>query len=155
MKKLSSLNLIGVGLGLGVATIPLVIGAVSANSPLYVGNNSVNSRMTLVAQNTEASEEFTVVGNEPFWNVIVNQSGIFYETPETKKERLSSYIPPQKADGRPLDVVRVYRWEGKRNGILIINKVTACSDTMSDTNYPYMATLILGNTVRTGCALRK
>ena len=97
-------------------------------------------------------EQFIVRGAEPFWNVTINRNGIVYTTPETKQS--FPLVAPIAAQGRPLDVVRVYRLKGANN-LLVIKKVDACSDTMSDTKYPYSATLILGNTVREGCAEKK
>lgn len=97
-------------------------------------------------------EEFIVRGNEPFWTVTVGKQGIVYQTPETKP-RSFRYITPIAAQGRLLDTVRVYRLG--LNNSLILKKTDACSDTMSDRKYPYSATLILGDTVKEGCAERK
>lgn len=98
-------------------------------------------------------ESFTVVGNEPFWNVEINQSGITYSTPEPKKMMFPS-VAPLSAEGRPADNLRVYRLSGMTSGTLIIRK-GACSDTMSDRKYNYSATLMLGDTVKEGCAIKK
>jgi uncharacterized membrane protein len=151
MKQLLSLKSIFLGVGLSLATIPLGLSAVSAPATADVAQKSLGGRTTLAATNVE---EFIIRGNEPFWRVTVSKDGIFYETPEIKKQRLSPYVAPLKAEGRPLDVVRVYRLQRRPNSMLIINKVDSCSDTMSDKSYPYTATLIMGNTVMTGCAER-
>jgi uncharacterized membrane protein len=93
--------------------------------------------------------EFIVRGNEPFWNITIGKKGIVYTTPDTKP-RTFPYVAPIGAQGRPIENVRVYRLQG--NNILVLKQVNSCSDTMSDKNYPYSATLIMGNTVREGCA---
>lgn len=98
-------------------------------------------------------ESFTVVGAEPFWNVEINQSGITYTTPDPKKISFP-YVAPLSAEGRPADNVRVYRLRGMTGGTLMIRK-GACSDTMSDRKYNYSATLVLGDTVKEGCAIKK
>lgn len=98
-------------------------------------------------------ESFTVVGAEPFWNVEINQSGITYSTPEPKKVMFPS-VAPLSAEGRPADNVRVYRLKGMTGGTLVIRK-GACSDTMSDRKYDYSATMILGDTVKEGCAIKR
>lgn len=100
------------------------------------------------------TEEFIVRGNEPFWSVTIGKRGIVYTTPDTKPQTFP-YVAPLAAQGRPTDLVRVYRLQGTGNNLLILKKTPACSDTMSDRKYPYSATLILGNTVREGCAERK
>jgi uncharacterized membrane protein len=96
-------------------------------------------------------EEFIVRGTEPFWAVTVSRRGIVYTAPDTKPQSFP-YVAPIAAQGRPLDLVRVYRLQGPANHLLIIKKEKACSDGMSDRQYPYSATLVLGNTVREGCA---
>jgi uncharacterized membrane protein len=115
---------------------------------------SANLLANLLIANAQTAkiEEFISVGNEPFWNVAVRKSGIVYSTPDAKKQTFP-YVAPLKADGRPADLVRVYQLRG--NNMLIIKKVSNCSDTMSDNKYLYSATLILGNRVLEGCAQRK
>jgi uncharacterized membrane protein len=95
------------------------------------------------------AERFLVVGNEPFWSLSISKQGIVYRTPDAKP-RTFAYVAPISAQGRMPDTVRVYRLQG--NNTLVLRKVEACSDTMSDKVYPYSATLILGNVVRDGCA---
>ncbi|WP_337884167.1 hypothetical protein [Fischerella thermalis] len=109
----------------------------------------------LLAQNTTSTEEFIARGTEPFWSVTVSKkNGIVYSTSENRKLTFP-YVTPLQASGRPKDLLRVYRLRGKTNNTLIIKKEDACSDGMSDIQYPYSATLILGNTVLEGCAQRK
>lgn len=102
------------------------------------------------------SEEFRVVGTEPFWGMSVSKRGMVYSTPESQP-RSFPYTAPMSAQGRPADLVRVYRLQGKpsTSHVLVIKKVAACSDGMSDKQYPYAATLILDNAVREGCAERR
>ncbi|MEC4817390.1 MAG: hypothetical protein SAK29_29570 [Scytonema sp. PMC 1069.18] len=120
--------------------------------PLIRGDRSFASDK-FIAQ-TANNEVFNVVGTEPFWNVNVSKRGIVYSSPEVKKQTFP-YVKPLKAEGRPEDLVRVYQLKGRNNSTLIIKKVNSCSDGMSDKNYPYSATLILGNQVLEGCAERK
>ncbi|MBE9205014.1 hypothetical protein IQ244_00370 [Nostoc sp. LEGE 06077] len=101
---------------------------------------------------TPSSEKFVAVGTEPFWSVTVSKNGIVYSSPEVKQQTFP-YVKPLTAAGRPADLVRVYRLRG--NNILILEKVSACSDGMSDKNYPYSAVLILGNKVLDGCAQKQ
>lgn len=116
--------------------------------------NAANSAQTPPA--ATRSEEFRGVGTEPFWGISISKRGIVYSTPDAKP-RSFPYVAPVSAQGRPADLVRVYRLQGKpnTNQVLVIKKVAACSDSMSDKQYPYSATLILDNTVREGCAERR
>jgi uncharacterized membrane protein len=130
---------------LGFGASLLAVGPSVANKATFT------SGATLASANTE---EFISRGTEPFWNVTVSKSGIVYSSPDIKKQRFP-YVTPLKASGRPADLVRVYQLRGRANSMLIIKKVTSCSDGMSDKQYPYSATLILGNTVLEGCAEKK
>ena len=103
---------------------------------------------------TSEIEEFNVVGNEPFWDIKIEKTGIVYQALDQKTQYFP-YSYPLSAQGRPIDQVRVYQLRGKRNNMLILNRVESCSDTMSEKNYPYSATLIMGNQVFDGCAERK
>lgn len=117
-------------------------------------NNNISRENVLISQTPARVETFTARGTEPFWSVTVNRNGIVYSSPEVSK-RTYPYVTPRTAEGRPVDLVRVYRLNGQPNGTLIIKKADSCSDGMSDKIYPYEATLILGNQVLEGCAERK
>lgn len=119
----------------------------------YANNNTLGENF-LISQTPAKVETFTARGTEPFWSVTVNRNGIVYSTPEVSK-RTYPYVAPMMAQGRPVDMVRVYRLNGQPNGTLIIKKADSCSDGMSDNVYRYEATLILGNRVMEGCADRK
>ena len=97
--------------------------------------------------------EATAVGNEPFWNITVTPTGVLYQTPETQIR--FPYIKPLQAIGRVTGSTLVYPLcKGNQQGTLVLQKLTSgfCNDTMSDNLYPYSATVILNNTVLSGCA---
>ncbi|BAZ79304.1 hypothetical protein PN497_17290 [Sphaerospermopsis kisseleviana CS-549] len=106
-----------------------------------------------IAQSSKI-EEFVARGTEPFWSVTVGKRGIIYSSPEIKQQ-IFRYTAPLTAQGRPNDLVRVYRFRGRENNMLILRKVNTCSDGMSDQKYPYSAILMLGNRVLEGCAEKK
>ncbi|MFS0516500.1 COG3650 family protein [Nostoc sp. UIC 10607] len=124
-----------------------------ANSPSNANESSI-TRNSLVVAETASNQEFIARGTEPFWSVTVSKRGIVYSSPDVKKQTFS-YVAPLKAEARPADLVRVYRLKGKGNNILIIKKVDACSDGMSDQEYPYSAIFILENKILEGCAEKK
>jgi uncharacterized membrane protein len=111
-------------------------------------------RNSFVVAETATSEEFIANGTEPFWNITVSKRGIVYSSPDKPKQTFP-YVTPLTAAGRPANSVRVYRLTGRGNNILIIRQVSVCSDGMSDKNYSYSATAILGNRVLDGCAQKK
>jgi uncharacterized membrane protein len=94
-------------------------------------------------------------GTEPFWQVSVTRQGIEYRTPEQPTPLKFAYSAPIAAQGRPTDVVQVYRLQSRSvNGWLMIQKAGSekCSDGMSDNQYPYSAIVMLNGKVRSGCA---
>ncbi|OUL30512.1 hypothetical protein BV375_13640 [Nostoc sp. 106C] len=111
-------------------------------------------RNSLVIAETANSEEFTARGTEPFWSLSVTKRGIAYSSPDAPIQTFP-YVTPLKAEGRPANLLQVYRFKGRGNNILIIKQVNTCSDGMSDKNYSYSATFILGNRVFDGCAQKK
>ncbi|BAY22278.1 hypothetical protein NIES2100_20410 [Calothrix sp. NIES-2100] len=113
----------------------------------------MNSNNLVVAE-TADNEEFIASGTEPFWSITVSKRAIVYSSPDKPKQTFP-YVTPLSASGRPANLVRVYRLKGTGNNILIIRQVSACSDGMSDKNYSYSATAILGNVVLDGCAQKK
>ena len=141
-------------LGLSVSWLGMDSAIADRQGNRSYANNNILGKNFLISQTPARVETFTANGTEPFWSVTVNRNGIVYSSPETSK-RTYPYVAPIKAEGRPIDVVRVYRLNGQPNGTLIIKKVDSCSDGMSDNVYPYEATLILGNRVMEGCAVKK
>jgi uncharacterized membrane protein len=94
-------------------------------------------------------------GTEPFWQVSVTRQGIEYRTPEQPTPLKFAYSAPIAAQGRPMDVVQVYRLQSRsHDGWLMIQKAVGaqCSDGMSDNLYPYSAIVMLDGKVRSGCA---
>ncbi|WP_143171042.1 COG3650 family protein [[Phormidium ambiguum] IAM M-71] len=124
-------------------------------------NKNPSEENGLIAQRPPQEESFTAVGTEPFWNLTINRNAIVYSAPDFSSTETNirtytyPYVAPKPAEGRPIDVVRVYRLNGQPNGTLIIKKVDSCSDGMSDNVYPYAVTLILGDRVLEGCAKRQ
>ncbi|MBW4554699.1 MAG: hypothetical protein KME59_01940 [Trichormus sp. ATA11-4-KO1] len=118
--------------------------------------NSINNdNNQLISKNHPTdNQEFRAFGTEPFWSVNIRQSGIIYSSLSSDEKQTFSYVTPLAADGRLPDTVRVYRLQDKDkdNSMLIIRKVDACSDGMSDNLYPYSALFIQGDMVLEGCA---
>lgn len=91
-------------------------------------------------------ETIHLTGTEPFWGGTVTGQQLVYTTPENP-------------DGT---IVPVKRFAG-RGGLSLSGELDArsldltvtpgdCSDGMSDRSYPFVATLLLGDETRSGCA---
>jgi uncharacterized membrane protein len=94
-------------------------------------------------------------GTEPFWSVSVTRQGIEYRTPEQTSPVKFAYSAPIAAQGRPMDMVQVYRLRNRlSDGWLMIQKAgrEQCNDGMSDNLYPYHAIVMLNGKVQAGCA---
>jgi uncharacterized membrane protein len=92
------------------------------------------------------SDVITALGNEPFWNAVIEADALTYSTPED-------------IDGQAISVTRFagnggLGISGELNGAPFNLAVTPgeCSDTMSDRSYPFTATLTIGEEQRNGCA---
>lgn len=92
-----------------------------------------------------ADETLTLVGAEPFWTMVIEGESLIYSTPED-------------ADGGTITVSRFAgnnglgfngEWQGEPLQIAVTPGV--CSDGMSDREFPYTATIILGDATLFGC----
>ncbi|WP_066376721.1 MULTISPECIES: COG3650 family protein [unclassified Anabaena] len=132
---------------------PILLMGISTSLLTSSPSNANNSNLLVAQANNRSrnTEEFIVSGTEPFWSVKISKKGIIYSTPETRQT--FPYVAPLTASGRPVDLVRVYRFRGRNNttNTLVMKKVESCSDGMSDIKYPYSAIFIMGNTVLEGC----
>ena len=129
-------------------TIPVTITA-SIAMPSQIQAKTPASTPRAIVKVPEA----TAVGNEPFWSITVSTTGILYKTPETQIR--FPYVKPLQAIGRVNGSTLVYPLrKGNQQGTLVLQKLTSgfCNDTMSDNRYPYSATVIIDNTVLSGCA---
>lgn len=131
-------------LGIGIAASLVGTAKVSQANP------AIASFQTKATPKPSAAPSFQVIGTEPFWGITVKPNGIVYSTPDSPQITFP-YVAPLAAQGRPADLVRVYRLQGRTPGTLVIRR-GACNDGMSDRKYDYNATLVLGNNVREGCA---
>ena len=91
----------------------------------------------------------SLTGTEPFW-------GITIEPDETAFR--ATYTSPENIDGTAFAVTRFagnngLGFSGEMEGEDFIATVTPgdCSDAMSDRNYPYTATVALGDRTLIGC----
>lgn len=91
-------------------------------------------------------KNLVAIGTEPFWSVEVDPGELTYATPD----RLLGISAPakRKVDGTGIT------WRAVLDGKPLVLRVETgrCNDGMSDTVYPYRATLTLAGKQRHGCA---
>jgi uncharacterized membrane protein len=104
-----------------------------------------DSASTMPYDGIGAGESVHFTGTEPFWGGEATGTVLNYTTPE-------------KPDGQTITVERFagrngISFTGKLNGDIFSLAITpgACSDGMSDRDYPFNATLRIGDGVRAGC----
>lgn len=107
-----------------------------------------SSDTTPFSEITEA-DVLRLTGTEPFWGATIDGNTLKYSTPEN-------------IDGITIAVTRFAgrggvsfsgTLEGEQMDVMITPG--ACSDGMSDREYPYNATLRIGDEQRSGCAWRE
>jgi len=93
-----------------------------------------------------ADETVRFTGTEPFWGGRVAGETLTYETPEDPD---GETIAVDRFEGRG-----GLSWSGTLDGAAFTMTVTPaeCSDGMSDRVYPFVATLQIGDAMRSGCA---
>lgn len=94
---------------------------------------------------TEASKQeetmtfFKAQGNEPFWNVILNEQQIVFTSLLEGYEELITPLPQMN---RAADAnIKRYRAETEKVTITVTITHEPCSDTMADNNYEYQVAL--------------
>ena len=94
-----------------------------------------------------AANRLKAVGTEPFWGARIEGRCVTYSTPE---DQAGTRVWTRFSGSRDAGV-----WVGSLNGArfeLRTAPAAACSDGMSDRQYPVAVTLKVGNEVRSGCA---
>jgi uncharacterized membrane protein len=93
-----------------------------------------------------ADETLRFTGTEPFWGGQVSGRKLTYETPENPE---GETIAVDRFEGRG-----GLSWSGALGEASFTMTVTPaeCSDGMSDRTYPFVATLQIGEELRSGCA---
>lgn len=93
---------------------------------------------------------FRLLGNEPFWNLQIDSTGLRFRTPEDTAGQVFGAT-------RAVLVGDSLRWSsvGDAGMIEAVVAPEKCSDGMSDKTWGYRARVVLGKTTYTGCAERQ
>lgn len=89
---------------------------------------------------------FSALGTEPFWHVQVTGDSLLFTTPEDMTGQRLSATRGAHADG--IDLAGTHA--GQAFALRVRNG--ACSDGMSDTDYPMTATFEIDGRLLQGCA---
>ena len=98
------------------------------------------------ALNVDLSEPISFTGTEPFWAGEVVDGVLTYKTPENQ---VGEEIEVERFAGN--NGVSYSGTYDEASFDLMLTQ-TPCSDQMSDRQYPFVATLKIGEEVRHGCA---
>lgn len=129
----------------GLACAPLLLAGCNPGGGSGAADDSDISEDGETYDGIGEEEEITLVGNEPFWNIKIDGETAIYSTPEN-------------IDGTQFTVTRFagnngLGFSGNLDGETVQIAVTPgnCSDTMSDRDYPFTATVEVGSTSLNGC----
>lgn len=97
----------------------------------------------------DEAASISLLGTEPFWSLDIEKTSDGHE---------ARYSTPENIDGTAFEVSRFAGNNGLGfSGTLASDAVQAsitpgeCSDAMSDRTYPYVATVLIGETTLRGC----
>jgi uncharacterized membrane protein len=96
---------------------------------------------------TASAGAWRAIGNEPFWGLDIDSTGLRFRTPEdTTGIRWPPLIPVVRGD--------TVRWVGKTERAAVDARIwpVRCSDGMSDRVWPYAAVVRIDSTAYRGCA---
>lgn len=130
----------------GVLFVVLVAGC--GEGEPQAADSTVGSKDVSTASMT--SEPLRVLGNEPFWALDIDSSGLRFITPDdTSGIRFPPSTPSASADTTV--------WTGATERAAFDVRVwrAQCSDGMSDRIYPYTARVRIDSTTYNGCADRR
>jgi uncharacterized membrane protein len=99
------------------------------------------------AAHTAPVPSIRAIGTEPFWGLRIDAAGLRFTTPEDTAGRWLPVTTPAR-------IGDTLRWVGavdQDSFDIRIWKAT-CSDGMSDNEYPYTATVRIGDRDLMGCA---
>jgi uncharacterized membrane protein len=122
--------------------------AADSSTPDNTEPDIITDADTLGPQPVEPA--FRLLGNEPFWNLTIDSTGIRFRTPEdTAGLRFGFTHAVMVGDS--------LRWNSVGDAGMIEAVVAAaeCSDGMSDKVWPYRSRVTIGAQRYTGCAERR
>jgi uncharacterized membrane protein len=132
----------------------LLVGSVLACGPRGDGTADSTDPDLVTAEDTlaavPAGPAFRLIGNEPFWNLEIDSTGMVFRTPE---DTVGNHFPPSQ----PILVGDTLRWNSA-NQVSEVEAIVvpqSCSDTMSDKTWTHKAIVTIDRRRLEGCAERR
>lgn len=118
-------------------------------SPTPTGSPGPASRSEPTATASPLPARMQALGTEPFWSIEIAPEGLRYSDPENIAGTAFAATAVSAEGGR--------RWSGTLAGEPLVLLVVpgTCSDGMSDTVYPFTATLVRAGRTLNGCARKR
>jgi uncharacterized membrane protein len=107
---------------------------------------------TLPRGAANASGEFRLAGNEPFWAIRVNAAGLTYTTPDYQQGIAFPAVAPE-VSGTTLRWVAITA-PPEAHTLDVTLEERPCQDTMADKTWTHTARVIFDGTRLTGCGER-
>lgn len=107
---------------------------------------------TLPSAPANAAGAFRLSGNEPFWGVRIDASGLLYTTPDYNDGIRFAATAPQSTGG-------TLRWVAltsppEAHTLEVTLEERACQDTMAEKTWTHTATIVFDGTTQRGCGER-
>jgi uncharacterized membrane protein len=97
-----------------------------------------------------AANKLVCTGTEPFWSVEITDTNLYVNMLDGPQYSVPVTFRQTSANNKTIAVIGGAA--GTNNTQTFMQKVSSCSDGMSDTNYPYSITAVLNNSkVVSGC----
>jgi uncharacterized membrane protein len=135
------------GAGLGIL---LLAGACSDRGRDQPSDTTTVANRPADSAARPATSAFRAIGNEPFWALEIDGSGLRYRTPDDQKGIWFSPVAPSR-------VADTLRWIAESGGATIDARIWPgeCSDGMSDRVWTHTALVVFGGSAHRGCAERR
>lgn len=110
--------------------------------------------VTASAASAQQATALKCVGTEPFWDLTVTATAMWFADLDQKRTDLV-LVKPRNAIGRQPDALRIYQTRRAKDGaavtLIVKRNYESCTDNMSDKEFAYDAIYITPEGVYDGC----
>jgi len=109
--------------------------------PMAKKNTDTNLTQPVITKKMKTPATLHCGGNEPFWGMKITKNRVNYSPMEGKKLNLPVVF--NKTSENNTSIAAIYAKQGNQQILSMLQKVSACSDGMSDIDYPYAIAVII------------